>query len=53
VHDERTRSYIVDAVDEDDAREKVEESDATDEDFGGKTLDSNWYVESVTEVDDG
>ena len=51
VHDERIRRYIVDAVDEDDAREKVEESDDTDEDFGGKTLDSNWYVALVMEVE--
>jgi len=44
--------YIVDAVDADEARCMVDESNDADADFGGTTKDSSWGIEDVTEVAD-
>lgn len=47
VHDRRTVMYIVDADSAEEAREKVENSEDADEDFGGTTKDSEWYVDFI------
>ena len=47
VVDNRTVLYVVEADDEDQARQLVEESEDADEEFGGTTKDSAWYVDNV------
>ena len=47
VVDNRSVLYVVEADDEDQARQLVEESEDADEEFGGTTKDSSWYVDNV------
>lgn len=50
VVDRRQVKYFVDAASAEEAREKVEASGNADEDFGGKDINAEWYVDDVQEV---
>ena len=50
VHDRRVVKYLVDADSAENARQAVEASDDADDEFGGTTKDSEWYVDIVEEA---